>query len=122
MPPSTPISKLVGRQKVGGWGVQGAEWGYSVKQDTTYRKTVVLDAPVRNPSTVDFWLLEAKRPELTPAVLAEEYRHVEVIASCHIAASTPQLLVVIWTFPVAVLESALKALIARKEQDAAAHD
>jgi hypothetical protein len=110
MPPSDSIRSLTGQRNLGGWSVQHAEWGYKVRPDTHHRKTAVLDAPVRNPSTIDLWALEANCPELVARVLTESYGQVEVTTYLHVAATRPQLLAVVWSFPVAVRDSMLEAL------------
>jgi hypothetical protein len=115
MPPSRSIRDLIGVEKCGGWPIQHVKSGYTIKADTATRKTVVLAAPVRIPSTVDLWLIEGGHPELADVILArDEYREIEVIARSQIVTTSPQLFAIIWTFPKAVIETALKGRIDSK--------
>jgi hypothetical protein len=123
MPPSVPVAQIVGHQKVGGFPIESPTWGYKPKPDTAYRKTAVLNAPVRVPSTIDFWLLEAGRTDLADAILQDTFRaqNLDVFATLHIDATSPQMFVVVWAFPAEVIRRTIEGLTRTKaEADAKA--
>jgi len=106
----------VGQQKVGGFPIDSVRWGYRPKLDTPYRKTAVLSAPVRNPSTIGFWLLEASRADLADKIIRDVFRaqNLDIFAILQITETSPQMFAVVWAFPPDVVARAIEELTRTK--------
>ena len=88
----------------------GLEWRYKLRKETKTRRNIVIDTRVVNVPqfTVEIWTIEPKQGSLDDVL--SEFRIHKILICEHIASTTPEFVVVVWTLSAEAWQKTLAAL------------